>query len=142
LNDGYGRTPLWWAARNGHEGIVKLQLEAKADIDVKDKDGGWMPFWWAALNKYESIVKILLEAKADVESTDKHGQTPLLWAAQNGPEGVIKLLLERVMRIEEVEFDMLITTCSLRFYIIHFSTCYDKLERIIRIKIIEFGIEP
>ena len=39
-----------------------------------------------------------------------------------------------VMRIGEVEFDMSVTTCSLRFYIIQFSTYHDKLERVIGIE--------
>jgi hypothetical protein len=37
--DTYGRTPLSWAAQNGHEGVVKLLLEAKADVELKDGDG-------------------------------------------------------------------------------------------------------
>lgn len=38
--DGYGRTPLWWAAENGHEGIVKLLLATeKVDVDSKDRYG-------------------------------------------------------------------------------------------------------
>jgi ankyrin repeat protein len=33
--DEYGRTPLMWAARNGHEAIVKL-LEKRADRRIED----------------------------------------------------------------------------------------------------------
>jgi ankyrin repeat protein len=29
--DSYGRTPLSWAAQNGHEGVVKLLLEKGAE---------------------------------------------------------------------------------------------------------------
>ena len=41
-----GWTPLWRAAGNGHEAIVKLLLEKGADPNPKDKDGrtplmGW-----------------------------------------------------------------------------------------------------
>src|ERR1700722_8872673 len=38
--DGYSRTPLSWAARRGHEAVVKL-LVARDDVkaDLKDSDG-------------------------------------------------------------------------------------------------------
>ena len=37
--DNCGWTPLWWAARHGHEAIVKLLLEKGANIEAKDEDG-------------------------------------------------------------------------------------------------------
>jgi ankyrin repeat protein len=38
--DTYGRTPLWWAAREGHEAVVKLLLERDNVVaDLKDDYG-------------------------------------------------------------------------------------------------------
>jgi ankyrin repeat protein len=40
LKDKSGRTPLLWAARNGHEAVVKILLEiGKAEVNLEDKDG-------------------------------------------------------------------------------------------------------
>ncbi|OBT38979.1 hypothetical protein VE00_10733 [Pseudogymnoascus sp. WSF 3629] len=42
------RTPLSWAAQNGHETVVKLLIEKGAEVDTKDTEYGWTPLSWAA----------------------------------------------------------------------------------------------
>jgi len=37
--DESGRTPLFWAAHNGHASVTDQLIEARCDIDVQDKDG-------------------------------------------------------------------------------------------------------
>ncbi|KAL8402640.1 hypothetical protein RB596_009125 [Gaeumannomyces avenae] len=95
LADVDGKTPLWWAAQNGREAIVKLLLETgKVDVESKDNDGQ-TPLLWATRYGREAVVKLLLDTgRVDVDSKDNHGQTPLWWAAQNGREAIVKLLLE------------------------------------------------
>ena len=39
-DDFYGRTPLSWAAGNGHEAVVKLLLEKGAELESKDEAYG------------------------------------------------------------------------------------------------------
>ncbi|KAK7422144.1 hypothetical protein QQZ08_009612 [Neonectria magnoliae] len=92
----HGRTLLSWAARNGHEIIVKLLLEK---VESKDRSGR-TPLSWAAGSGHKAIVKLLLEKGTNVKAKDKHGWTPLSWAAENGHEATVKLLLEKGANVE------------------------------------------
>ncbi|KAK2611965.1 hypothetical protein QQS21_002071 [Conoideocrella luteorostrata] len=94
--DATGRTPLSWAAGNGHEATVRLLLEKGASMSIKDKINGQTPLSLAAKNGHEAIVRLLHEKGASIDVKDKHdGQTPLLWAAENGHEATVRLLLEK-----------------------------------------------
>jgi len=92
-----GRTPLSWAARGGHEGVVKILLERK-DVNPDHADTyGQTPLSLAAQGGHEGVVKMLLERK-DVSpdrADTEYGRTPLSFAAERGHEGVVKILLER-----------------------------------------------
>jgi len=90
-----GRTPLAWAARNGHEGVVKILLERNVDPDRADKNN-LAPLGWACIKGHEGVVKLLLERESvDPNRPDVDDRTPLVCAATEGHEGVVKLLLER-----------------------------------------------
>ena len=73
LKDSYGRTPLSWAAENGHDGVVKLLLETgKVNADSKDVTFGRTPLIWAAGNGHDGIVKLLIDTgKVDADSKDE-----------------------------------------------------------------------
>ena len=90
MADGWGRTPLIWAAESGHEGMVKLLFKQKGvNPNSKDHDGS-TPLW------HERIVKLLHgRTKVNPNSRDTFGDTSLTCAARGGHEGVVKLLLDR-----------------------------------------------
>ncbi|KAI9771507.1 MAG: hypothetical protein M1840_002127 [Geoglossum simile] len=69
LKDSFGRTPLSWAAGNGHEVVVKLLLATeKVDVNSKDSHYGQTPLSWAAGNGHEAVVKLLLATeKVDMD---------------------------------------------------------------------------
>ena len=49
-----------WAAKNGHDAVVKLLLETgNVDVDSKDSEYGRTPLSWAAWNGRKAVVKLL-----------------------------------------------------------------------------------
>jgi len=96
--DFYGNTAVAWAARRGHEGVVRVLLE-QSDVNpnTADTQCGRTLLSWAAKNGHEGVVRVLLE-RNDVNpniADTRLGRTPLVWAARHGHEGVVRILLER-----------------------------------------------
>jgi ankyrin repeat protein len=95
VRDATRRTPLSWAAGNGHEAVVQLLTE-HYDIDVNLSDeSGRTPLFWAAGNGHEAVVQLLIEHyDIDVNLADDSDKTPLHWAANNEDGVVTKILLQ------------------------------------------------
>ncbi|CAH0047106.1 unnamed protein product [Clonostachys solani] len=91
--DQHGMSPLLWAAVQGHEEMVRLLLENKAEIEKCDKTFHRTPLSLAALGGHKAVVDLLLRDGANVDSPDSSRLTPLFWAVIGGHESVIKSLL-------------------------------------------------
>jgi hypothetical protein len=90
-----GRTPLWHAARNGHEQMVDELLSENCPKNISDLDGR-SPLWQAASNGHEAAVQLLLlHGDTGSNTGDLAGVTPLSQAAANGHEAVVQVLLEK-----------------------------------------------
>jgi uncharacterized protein len=87
---GGAKTPLLYATRQGDLPITRLLIEAGADIEQSDANGG-TPLLTAIINatvasrpgvstQHVETAHYLIERGADVNATDWYGQTPL-WAA-------------------------------------------------------------
>ncbi len=98
-------TPLFWAARSGRAGVVKLLLMAGAENDVDGYDG-LKPLHMAALRNHAEVVKLLVAAGVspitpktrDIgrrcgNARTSVGHSPLRYATQAGHvESVIEML--------------------------------------------------
>jgi len=95
----HGETGLHWAAFGGHLDIVKLLLERRAPVDVKDERFGGTPLGWALYgwgnpppgaerDRYDEVVALLVAAGATVEAEwladEKVGADPKMLAALGG----------------------------------------------------------
>jgi len=96
--DFHGHTAISWAARRGHEEVVRILLErSEVNPNTPDTEYGRVPLSWAAGSGHQGVVRTLLgrgDTNPDIPDT-KYGRTPLSWAAGNGHEGIVKILLER-----------------------------------------------
>jgi ankyrin len=73
------KTPLLYAAREGHLEVAKLLLASGAELEKADADGV-TPLLMATLNGRLPLARFLLEQGANVNAVDWYGQTPLFAA--------------------------------------------------------------
>ncbi|KAG7406438.1 Ankyrin-1 [Fusarium oxysporum f. sp. rapae] len=98
-----GRTPLSYAAEQGHETIVALLLRKGAQVDSQDHQvslfynhqAGRSPLSFAAEHGHESVVSILISYGASVSLKCLPDWTPVSFAVKNGHERLVRLLLKR-----------------------------------------------
>ncbi|KAH8717928.1 Vegetative incompatibility protein HET-E-1 [Beauveria bassiana] len=97
--DNYGRTPLFWAATQGHKDMVELLLDHGARINSKDRSK-LTALHIAITGGHKDVVSVLLDRSASIESKASYGDTPLIRAIQANSEEIIELLLEHGARVD------------------------------------------
>ena len=86
-------TPLGFASFKGLADVVKVLLDANADVDGADREGS-TPLRNAAYNGHAAVVRLLLDANANVNARMAGGGTPLYYATVFDHPEVVKLLLD------------------------------------------------
>ncbi|MFC1478069.1 ankyrin repeat domain-containing protein [Candidatus Margulisiibacteriota bacterium] len=85
-----GKTALMVAAKRGRTEVVKLLIEAGADLNLKNVEDR-TALMIAAEKGHTEIIKLLIEAGADLNA-ECYGQPVLIWAAISGHTEVVKIL--------------------------------------------------
>ena len=80
-----GWRPLLMAVYKGHAPVVRILLEAGADVHDER-----MPLHVAAEYGYETIIRSLIEFGADVNRLDQRGRTPLDLAGTDGAADLLR----------------------------------------------------
>jgi len=83
--DDLEQTPLIRAAAAGHEGTVRLLLDAGAAVDSRGGTRQRTPLLSAAYFGHLDAVKLLTERGADVTAADRHGENALHFAVGQAP---------------------------------------------------------
>lgn len=92
--DREGRTPLFYAAKDGDSAIAGELIRNGANVNAQDKTLE-TPLHFAARAYQPEVAELLLKCGASVDAQDAHGNTPLSRAIfdSKGRGQVIKLLL-------------------------------------------------
>jgi len=88
-----GRTPLHCACYNGNLVLAKLLLDARADVDARDRSRV-TPLHLGCYNKNPGMIKLLLDHGADPNARDEASYTPFHHACVRGHTSVVLMLLE------------------------------------------------
>uniref|UniRef100_A0A8C8VY31 Ankyrin repeat domain 31 n=1 Tax=Peromyscus maniculatus bairdii TaxID=230844 RepID=A0A8C8VY31_PERMB len=88
-----GESPLHVASRGGNLSLVKVLIESRADVNLKD-NAGWTPLHEASSEGFTDVIIELLKAGANVNCESMDGMLPLHGAAAGNHLKAAEILLE------------------------------------------------
>ncbi len=91
--ENFNRTPLHWAAWGGRVEIVRMLIDAGANVNVQDEWGNTPLHEATSLGRVE-IAQMLIDARANVNVQDNDGGTPLHRAAEFGKTEIAQMLID------------------------------------------------
>lgn len=116
LQDEYGKTPLFEAASNNNEGVVKLLIAKGANVNALETNSGESPLHAALIKRRNAprpaeakeTVRLLLAAGAKVNATDSQGKTPIQYAEPATDFEIIAMLKKAgaIMQKPEIKSEL------------------------------------
>ncbi|XP_018612889.2 ankyrin repeat domain-containing protein 50 [Scleropages formosus] len=102
--DNEGWTALRSAAWAGHVEMVRMLLDAGAEVDGSDSEGR-TALRAAAWAGHEDVLLTLLNKGAQVDQPDREGRTPLVAAAYMGHRDAVEILLDAGAEVDRPDGD-------------------------------------
>ncbi|CAG8487595.1 16733_t:CDS:1, partial [Gigaspora rosea] len=99
-----GKTALHLSSENGHETIVVILINYKADLSIRDKSLK-TALHLAVKKGHTAIVERLINNKVEVDAFDKDSRTSLFYAAESGNEKIIDVLIKHNADINHTDND-------------------------------------
>ena len=97
------RTALHLAIYSHFSEIVRMLIDAGADLNVQDKHGD-TPLHVAIMTNYPIIVQMLIDAGADLNMQAKNGRTALHLAADLREKEIVRMLINAGARKDILDY--------------------------------------
>ncbi|XP_048257852.1 ankyrin repeat domain-containing protein 50-like [Haliotis rufescens] len=93
--DKIGRTPVMWAAGNGHKEVVELLVSKGAKVSIVDRFGNNILHSAGRGGDVEVVQYVLSHDMVDINGRGSCRRTPVMLAAEKGHIEIVKLLVDK-----------------------------------------------